>query len=295
MNIFKIYLYILFFWLPCLGFPHIAVSQEQKEVLEKLWELKNCSMPESILVVPNHSYLYISNINGQNEAGYISKITRDGKIIEEKWVNGIDTPTGMGYYEGNIFVADQNKVHVIDITTGTIKNTLHSSATSLNDISITETGQVFISDLVTGSIYTIQNEKITLWLKIDTVNNLNGILVQGRQLIVGNVGSELSPNLAPEQFGSLFSINLAGKSVQLIPAAEKIGSIDGVVPFSDGVIISDPFAGKLFYATANEKRLLKQDIEGGIADIGIDNNSQTLFAPMLFGNSVVAYKIHSRQ
>jgi len=259
--------------------------------IAKKWEATSFSMPESVLVIPGHNWLYVSNVNGEENDGYISKISRDGEIIEMKWVDGIHTPTGMGYHDGRIYVADQTQVHVISVNTGDILRTLSSEAKTLNDISLTPDGRVFVSDLSTGSIYTVQGDQVIPWFQPANIATLNGLLVQDNTLYAGSVGTVLSRNLEPKQYGSLYKINLSTKSFKMLPSAEKIGPIDGVVKFHDGIVISDPFNGKLYYLTEKDRILVKDNIEGGIADIGIDSETGMIYAPMIFGNSVIAFQL----
>ena len=258
--------------------------------IEKKWEVSGVSMPESILSIPDHDWLYVSNVNKQ-ETGYISRISKDGVIDDLKWIEGIATPTGMGFLNGKIYVADQSQVHVIELESAKIIKTLSSAAKTLNDISISKDGRVFVSDISTGSIYTVQDDSVVLWTKSAEFPFPNGVLVQNNDLIVGDMGTALSRSLTADQYGSLYKVNLSDKSVQLIKSTNKIGSIDGIVAFNDGLIITT-VVGKLFYVT-EDKQVLLGSAEGGIADLGIDAEKQMIYVPFLFANKVVAYHLSS--
>lgn len=274
-----------------------AMSEDNAQAefsIEKKWVVSGLSNPESVLVIPQHDWLYVSNVNGEEHDGYISRLSKDGKIDTLKWVEGIRTPTGMGFYKGNIYVADQTQLHVIDIQSGTIIQSFPSQAKTLNDISITKEGRIFVSDLTTGSIYTVVDNIVVLWLHSTEFATPNGVLVQGDNLIIGTIGTELSLDLRPDQYGSLYRISLTDKSVKPIHSAWKICPIDGVVAFEDGVIISDPMAGKLIYVTEEKNTVLLDGIKGEIADIGIDSEKQIIYAPLMVGNKVVAYQVNKK-
>ncbi|NIJ45483.1 quinol monooxygenase YgiN [Wenyingzhuangia heitensis] len=275
----------------------IAMTTEYDEntlnesyTLEKLWEVENVVMPESMLSIPNHDFIYVSVINTYQKEGFISRYTKEGKLDTEKWATGINIPTGMAFYNGNIYVVDQSQVHVIDLETGKMVKTIPSEAKTLNDITIGKDGVGYVSDLATGRIFKLKDDKLALWLHSGQFPVPNGVLIDGNHLVVGSIGAEMSPNLTPAQYGSLFKINLVDKSVEVIKLAEKMGALDGVVKFKNGIIASDPMHGKIFYVT-NYKKELICDFAGSNADIGIDADAQILYVPSLFHNKIGAYKI----
>src|SRR5687768_14246347 len=73
---------------------------------------------ESVIYDKERDVLYVSNIDGNPEAkdgnGFISKVSLDGKVTEEKWVKGIDAPKGLGLANGKLYVTDIDRVHEID-------------------------------------------------------------------------------------------------------------------------------------------------------------------------------------
>lgn len=257
--------------------------------IEKKWQIGGLSQPESVLSIPGHKWIYVSNVNGE-EQGFISRLSKDGEINQLKWSEGMKSPCGMGYWDGNIYVADQTQVHQIDIESGEIVNTFPSKATMLNDLSISYNGQVFISALTQGQIYTIKNNEVVLWIEAEEFTTPNGLVVQGDQLITGTIGSELSRSLKAEQYGSIYSIDLHNKSVKLIDPSHKLGTFDGIVEFDGGLLATSPMTGKLFFIKDGKSKLL-MDKAHGIADIGIDAQENILYIPHLFGNILEAYQL----
>lgn len=258
--------------------------------LEKVWEANDFYQPESVLSIAGHPWIYISNVNGDDNAGFVSRVSTDGKIDTLKWVDGIQTPTGMGYFEGQIYLADQTQIHIIDLATGRIEKTLVSdTAKGLNDIAVTDDGRVFISDLTGSAIYTIENEQLTLWVNSNKFAVPNGVLIQGDSLIVGNVGTVLKRKLDPEELGAMYAVNIADKSITQIPSTDKMGSIDGIVELEGGLISTDPLAGKMFYTALGQTEIISNI--GGAADIGADIKTGIIYTPFLFENKVTAYTL----
>lgn len=259
--------------------------------MEMQWETTGFSMPESAVFVPNHPWLYVSNVNQGKGPGFISRVALNGTIDQLKWVDGIQTPTGLAVFDGQLYVVAQTRVHTISLATGKVTQTFESAdAKGLNDIAIGPKGQVFVSDLVGGGIYTIEGDKMVPWLMAKELPVPNGVLVQGDDLIVANWGSKLARELAPSELGALYRIRIADKSLQLLPSTDKLGTFDGLATLGAGVLGSNPMANHLYYFADGQQQLLAT-IEGGMADIGSNVQGQQLYAPLLFGNKLVAYKL----
>lgn len=269
-----------------------AVAQDALGfALEPVWETKGFSMPESVVAIPGHNWLYVSNVNGEDEAGFISRVGLDGQIDVLKWVKGIMVPTGMAAHDGYLYVVDQKQVHRIDIARGEIAQTyVSASATSLNDIDISDDGRVFVSELQGGAVHTIEGDAVVPWIKSDAFPFPNGVQVAGDYLLVGNVGLELSREIAPDKYGSIFKVSLADKAIQLLPASEKLGTWDGLAPFAEGFVASSPFSDEIWYFTETDKSLIGK-VAGGIADIGTDAQAGIVYAPLLFAGKVTALQL----
>lgn len=256
-----------------------------------LWETGGFSMPESVVSIAGHPWLYVSNVNGEEQKGFISRVSLDGNIDTLTWVSGIQTPTGMVAHNGQLYVVDQTQVHQIDIDSAVITKTFTSeTATSLNDIDITSSGDIYISELQAGKIHRIQGDKVIPWSSSEFFPVPNGVLADENGLLVGNVGDELSRELTPAQYGAVSRISFTDGAVEMLEQSNRIGTWDGLALFADGFMASSPFNGELWYFYDDRKSLIAK-FEGGIADIGADAESAILYAPMLFANKVAAFKM----
>lgn len=261
--------------------------------LEKKWELSGFKMPESVFASPDHKWLYVSNVNGA-DAGFISRVSKEGVIDKLDWVTGLGSPTGSDLYQGKLYIADLKKLHIIDVNKGVITESLVAKdAVSLNDVSINKaTGQVFISDIAGGKIYTLQNGKLVKWLEDSEIIFPNGIYVKGNSLIVANYGLDKKKGLMRKQwksenFGSLYSVDIPTKKVTLIPSSLKKGVFDGVTEINGVVLASSNPTGQLF-TFENDKSYLIDASLPGIADINTDG--ETIYAPYLFESTLVAFQ-----
>src|SRR5436190_1914394 len=83
--------------------PPEALAEPAKEsnpAKPGLWTLdKGLAQPESAYFEPTTQSIYVSNVQGspveKDGQGYISKVSPDGKMVAEKWVDGLNAPKGM--------------------------------------------------------------------------------------------------------------------------------------------------------------------------------------------------------
>ncbi|MFD2542672.1 hypothetical protein ACFSSB_10125 [Lacinutrix gracilariae] len=257
------------------------------------WELDGFKMPESVYASPNHKWLYVSNTNGA-APGFISRVSKDGVIDNLNWTTGLTSPTGSDVYKNTLYVADQKQVHLINLDDGSIiKSYSANEAGSLNDLAINQkTGQVFISDVPGGKIYTIENDKLVVWLQSDKIPFPNGVFVEDDTLVVANYGLENGEGLMrkewkPEDFGALYNIDITSKKVELIASSNKKGVFDGVTSINGVLLASSNPTGHL-YTFDGDKSYLIDTSSKGIADINTDG--EIIYAPYIFGDKLIAYQ-----
>lgn len=261
--------------------------------LEPKWELDGFAMPESVFASANHKWLYVSNVNGA-DAGFISRVSKNGTIDKLEWVTGLGAPTGSDLYQGKLYVADVKKLHIIDVASGELtKSITAKDAGSLNDVAINAaTGQVFISDIVGGKIYTLENGNLVKWLEDSKIIFPNGVYVKDNSLIVGNYALDKEKGLMrkewkPENYGSIYNVDIATKKMTLVSSSSKKGVFDGVTEINGVILASSNPTGQIF-TFENDKSYLIDATFPGIADINTDG--ETIYAPYLFNNKLIAYQ-----
>jgi sugar lactone lactonase YvrE len=250
------------------------------------WTLTGFEQPES--VVGDQTYLYVSNINGtpmeKNGKGYISKITADGKWIEQHWAMGLDAPKGMAIHDGFLYVADLTRLHKIDLNSGQTQQVWEvSDAKMLNDVTVSPEGVVYVSDLIGGGLYRLKGNTFALWKTYPELEHPNGVLWEDNTLIVGNWGQGMHEDFSTDSPGILYRIALESEALSPLLNGEPLGNIDGITRIDETLWISDWLAGDLMKADGSAKRHLGQ----GLADIyAIDN---TLYTPMMMDGTVSAW------
>lgn len=253
--------------------------------LKQAWSTDTLLLkPESVIYNPADGYLYVANINGEDAGldsnGFISRLTTAGEIETLHWATGLDSPKGMGIYKNKLYVADVNKVSIVNLTTGVLDTTIQvPNAIFLNDISISNEGDVYISDSHSSKIYLLNKNGLTIWFDQPKFQLPNGLLVQGNHLIVADMDA-----------GKLFSLDRTTKALKEI--AKDLPKCDGINAFGDEFIVSC-WPGEIYITNDSTSILLIDTKEKGLnmADAWYIEEKQLLVAPTFFGNKVVAYAV----
>jgi sugar lactone lactonase YvrE len=259
----------------------VAAAQEHQ--LIKKWETDTLlKVPEAVLYDADNKILYVSNIDGEpwekDNKGSIGKVGLDGKIITVDWVSGFQAPKGLALYKNNLYVADVDKVAVIDIKKGSIVQTIAvEGAQGLNDITVDKKGVLYVSDSKNKKVHRIENGQVTTWL--DSLKGPNGVLINGNDLLVLNAGG-------------LYKVEKDKTLTKLADGME--GGTDGVEHVKGKDYIVSCWAGAIWYVNGNgtkQNLLDTREQKINTADIGYDAKNRIVYVPTFFKNSIVAYEL----
>jgi len=267
-----------------LFFSSAIIVHSQEHSLVKIWSSDTVlKVPESVLYDAENKVLYASNIDGKDPwaadgKGSIGKIGLDGKIIAVDWVPGLNSPKGMGVYDGKLYAADLGNVVVIDIKTGKIVQTIKvEGAQGLNDISIDKNGIVYVSDSQAKRLYKIVNGKPELYL--ENLAGPNGVLCDRDNLyILDN--------------GGMFKVNTDKTLSKITDGME--GGTDGIENVSGTDYLVSCWSGVIWYVKGDgskEKLLDTKDQKINSADIGYDAKNKIVYVPTFWKNGIVAYQL----
>lgn len=282
------------FVLACLTLSLVVCIEVNAQTLQKLWEVSGLEQPESVIFDADKKVYYVSNVNGvptdKDGNGYITIVDQNGKITNQHWVTGLDAPKGMGLHKGKLYVADIDKVAIIDIASGKIETTLHAEgATFLNDITVSANGEVYISDTFGGnSIYRVKDGKIELWFKDDGLDFPNGLLSKGNEIIVASWGVVTNPETSETAVkGKLISVSIADKKVKDVTKPFING--DGLAAFKNGYIVSDWVSGQIYFVDNKGTQKEIGSYGSGTADLMI--NKSTLLIPQMSEGKILAFTL----
>ncbi len=261
-----------------------ALSDSSKHELVLKWETDSTlKVPESVLLDKANNVLYVSNIDGQDPwkadgKGSIGKVGLDGKIIATDWVSGLESPKGLGMYNGKLYAADLTNLVIIDIASGKIEQKVAiAGAVGLNDIAIDSKGVLYVSDSPGKQVFRFENGKSEVFL--DKLNGPNGLYIDGNDIYVLD-------NQA------MHKVN-ADKTLTKITDGLD-GNADGLENVSAGDYIISCWEGLIWYINADgtkQKLLDTKAMQKNTADIGFDKDSKTVYVPTFFKNTIVAYEV----
>jgi hypothetical protein len=234
----------------------------------------------------NDRYL-ISNLGerGAGNNGYISIMSPDGVIVNQKFIeggrNGVNLvdPLGISIANGMIYVADITHMRKFDLATGAPRGEVAlPGAGRPNDIFATADGTVYISDNggVSGTIIKVapDNTVSLLQPRDDIMEKPNGVAVTADGTIVhGGRGVNLSWR------------DTSGKLLR-----EKTmpnGMFDAIIPFPDGGLLVASQGGRNVYkmtAKGDVSEVAKEIAVPGA--IGYDTKRNRLLIPQIAAASI---------
>ena len=264
--------------------------------LEQLWETGGLNNPESVVYDGKSGAIYVSNVNGaagdKDGNGYISRLSLDGKVLDQEWVKGLNAPKGLALSGGKLYTADIDTLVEIDIATAAITHRYQvADAKFLNDVAAAPNGDIYVSDMSMNRIHLLHGGKFSIWLETPDLLNPNGVLVQGKHLIVGAWGV-MTDDSSTKVPGHLLKISFRDKAIKNIGAGLPIGNLDGVEAYHDGFLVTDWMAGKFLYIDMTGKTTVLLVLKPGSADHAYVQDQNLVLIPMMQDNKLIAYKLH---
>ena len=271
----------------------------------KVLTVAGFSTPESVLHDSTQDIYFVSNINGSPTAkdnnGFISRMRPDGAIENLKFIEGgragvtLNAPKGLALLGDTLWVADIDVVRAFNARTGALLDSVKlDSAVFLNDVAITPTGAIYITD--TGirfddvgnvlhpgpdRVFRIGlDRKVTVAARGDSLGWPNGITVDqvGKRFIIVS-------------FGGAKSV-LSWKPGDRVPhtIAKGAGGFDGVEVAGSRILVSSWADSTVSaYETGQEVKVIT-----GVpspADIGYDAKRNRVLVPILSGNRVEVWQL----
>jgi outer membrane protein assembly factor BamB len=264
------------------GEPNSEIVAKPQVSLEQVWATDSVlETPESVFYDQDADVLYVSNIVGKpsekDGEGYISKLSLEGEILEQKWVTGLDAPKGMAVLNGNLYVTNVDELVEINIASGEISNRYKvDGAQFLNDPVVAD-GKVLFTDMQANKIHALENGQLTVW-KDAALDRPNGLAYNNGQLLVASNGLKV--------------ISQNGKEEVI---AEGIDASDGIGVVSDNSYLVSNWNGEVYYVVESLEKvkvLDTKDQKVNSADIEYVKEGNLLLVPTFNDNRVVAYRLN---
>ena len=257
------------------------------------FEVQGLKTPESFIADPSTGNYFISNINGggpggKDDDGFITKLDKDGKVINLIFIDGknkdiiLNAPKGLDIIGNILYVSDIDFVRGFDKETGKLLYDLDFKAfnpSSLNDLTHDSQGNLYVSDWIGNFIFKIEtrnNHKVSVVAKGNTLGGPNGLNIHPKTNKLINVTWDS---------GKVQEIDSSG-SVKTIVEDKRFKTLDGIDFDNNGNMFVSSFTGGEVYKITPD---LKVDVflKGltSPADINIDKKNNLLLIPSFEGNS----------
>lgn len=225
----------------------------------------------------NQNQIYVSN-GGiydnkiKKESGYISKLDRLGKIIEQKFIDNLNNPMGIAISNNIIYIADIDSIKAFSLASKKqILNIQIKGAMSLCDI-VVNGDVLFVSDSKAGLIYSVDIKKKSYHVLVAIESSLghpNGMALFNKFLYVATSDST---RFGTTLKGSVFRIDLESQSVYLISSYKH--DLYGLESTPNGIIVGGYDSNDKrarFYQVTNDSKIYE-------IDLGLDLQNVSLFA-----------------
>ncbi|WP_319758982.1 hypothetical protein [Maridesulfovibrio sp.] len=270
----------------------VAACSPKNKVIEGF------SSPES--VTSDGNYFYVSNVGEKLQPtvmdgdGYISRLSKEGKVLDRKFITGLNAPKGMVVTDGVLYVADIDRIKGFDLQSGRPVMDLFVEGTSfLNDIVVLSADELLASATDTGALYKIklgESPRISLVDVTGEIYGTNGLCLdpQSRSVYFASFGRNHKPT------GFIGKGNFVDGRFVCEKVYSKKGLYDGIAFHDGNLLFSDWVAAekKGIIVSKNMETGEVSEVDlgekiGGPADFYLDLNGKRLWIPMMLEGKVM--------
>ena len=278
-----------------------AAAEPAKPAPTPVVRYAGLSTPESVLYDAARDRYLVSNINGKpvdvDNNGFISELSPDGKVTNLKWIEGgknkvtLNAPKGLTIAKDVLYVADLDTVRMFDAKTGAHRGDVKlDGATFLNDIVAADDGRVFVSDsglkmegsdfkpTGTDAVWVIEKGKAKVFAKSPDLAKPNGLLVDGKTVIVAPFGAS-----------EIYRLDDKGQKTDVTKLPK--GSLDGIVRAGDSILVSSWEASTVYRGKVGGTFEPLVEQQKAPADIGFDTKRSRVLVPRFMDNAVEVFEV----
>ena len=262
-----------------------------------LWETPGFIGPESVVFDATRNEYFVSNMGTYGKGatpndGFISRVGAEGKILELKWVTGLDDPKGLALANGRLYVGDEPDMAEIDISAGRIvaRHAPADGVGNFNDCTADAEGNVYVCSGRLNTIFRLHAGKFEAWYKLDTTKTggLNGLKAEKDRLLLG--GWSVQDSSGHEQLGHISTLTYTDKTLGRL-GDQPVCHIDGLEPDGQGgYTATDWLTGDVVHVSADGKPTPLMKLVQGTADHTYLIDKKLLLIPLMKDNVLRAYQ-----
>jgi hypothetical protein len=261
--------------------------------LELRWAADGFVHPTSVLLHPDGDKLLISNGDGPahqaDGRGFISLLSLNGDLLNERFIDGLDAPTGMASVDGVLYVADLMRLRLFDLASGRPLGQISPpDAQRLTHLTAGADGRIFASDPYAATIYSISNGRAVRWSGSEQLSAPRALVVVGGELVIADGRATPGSQRSDAGQGGLKAIDLHSGLLRQLNHELDHGVHDGLAATEEGFFLSSSTEGRLYKIDAfGDETLLF--LVPGIADFILVGD--LLIIPFTYDGLVRAYRM----
>jgi len=215
--------------------------------------------PDQVVWDPSSRSWFVSNLGGgislkRDGYGWIVKLDQTGKVIDPRWVENLDAPTGMVVAGNLLYVVDRDGLYEINIATAKISHFYKiTDPQFLNDVALGPDGKLYVSDFSAQRIYRVdpKRKNVEIFIESEKLDTPDGLFVDGNKLIVASWGPIVDPaTFATSRKGAVLSVDLHTKTIKpYLKEGLEVGNLEGIAKVGDDFYITDWMSGLLLRVT----------------------------------------------
>lgn len=264
---------------------------------ELLWETPGFVAPESAIFDAARKEIYVSNMGDHRKEapagdGFISRVSAEGKLLEQKWVTGLDNPKGLSLANGRLYVGDDKDLVEIELPSGKIlaRHAPTDGPGAFNDCTADPDGNVYVCSGRLHTVFRLHQGTFAPWVKLDRkqTGGINGLRAEKDRLLLG--GWSVRDAEGKEQLGHLSTVAYSDQAAGRI-GTQPICHIDGIESDgSDGYTVTDWLTGEVIHVSADGKPTPIMKLVQGSADHAYIAGTQEMIVPLMNDNVVRSYR-----
>jgi hypothetical protein len=224
--------------------------------------------------------------------GFISRVSPEGKLLELRWVTGLDDPKGLALANGHLYVGDNTDLVEIDIAAGKILARYQPTdgPGEFNDCTADSDGNVYVCSGRLLTVFRLHAGTFEPWVKLDkaVTGGINGLRAEQDRLLLG--GWSIRDANGVEQVGHISTVSYRDKKIGRL-GTEPICHIDGLEPDGrGGYTVTDWQTGDVLQVSADGKAAPMMKLVRGSADHTYLVASKELIIPLMVDNVLRAYR-----
>ncbi len=247
------------------------------EFVERWAIERSLTAPMSVTCDPMRGAVFIATAKG------IALANVDGRLVNPRWVQGLEAPRGLSIGDGKLFYVVGGDLAAVDAVTGKPLGRWRTPARELTDSAVDAAGLAFACDRNANRVYALREGEAALYASGDFLHQPSALWLEETQLMIACWGG-------PVEKGAVRSLPLTPNAVTSL-WSNPIGALSGISADGDfGYFVCDYKNGVIYRVTPEGQALALIRLEAGVADIFYLAGRKLLLVAHAARNALLAFQ-----